>query len=306
MRVFVTGASGLLGSLVVDRLLARGDEVLALSRRPAAGARRGLTWLAGDVATPGPWQQGLDGVDAVVHLAGEPLTAHRWTEGQKARIESSRVAGTRHVVEALVAGATRPRVLVSASAVGFYGVRGEEALDENAPAGTGFLAELCQRWEAEAHRAEGGGVRVVSLRLAVVLSGRGGALAKMRPAFTLFVGGALGDPAAWFPWVHEEDAVGLLLHALDDERCQGPINVVAPSAVRMRDFARALGQALHRPAVLPVPQLALRLLLGEMASAINPGQKVLPRVALDTGYRFVQPALDQALAAALAAHAGPG
>jgi uncharacterized protein (TIGR01777 family) len=295
MRVFVTGASGLLGTAVVDRLLGRGDQVVGLSRR--AGERRGVEWVAGDVATPGPWQQRVGGTDAVIHLAGEPLDAHRWTTAQKARIEASRVAGTRHLVEAL--GGAPPRVLVSASAVGFYGPRGEEELDENAGPGTGFLAQLCQRWETEARRAEGAGVRVVPLRLGVVLSGRGGALAKIRTAFGLFVGGPLGDPDAWFPWVHHEDAAGLLLHALDDDRCRGPMNVVAPGAVRMGQFARAVGKILHRPAVLPVPQVALNLLLGEFAASINPGQRVVPRAALASGYRFVHPAIEGALAAAL-------
>jgi uncharacterized protein (TIGR01777 family) len=299
MRVFVTGASGLLGRRLVERLVARGDEVRSLSRRPPTGTPSGITHIEGDVTVPGPWQARVAGTDAVVHLAGEPLDARRWTAAQKARLLASREAGTRHVVEGMTGGDPRPRVLVSASAVGLYGARGEEELDEGAPAGSGFLADLCQRWEAEARRAEGAGVRVVSLRLAVVLSGRGGALSKLKPAFALFAGGPLGDPDAWFPWIHEDDAIGLLLHALDDDRCRGPINGVAPGAVRMRGFAQAIGRVLHRPALLPVPQAALRLLLGELATALNPGQKVIPRAALAAGYHFVHPDLDGALTAAL-------
>lgn len=300
MRVFLTGASGLLGNPIVDRLVGRGDQVLALSRRANDEKRPGLEWIAGDVTVPGPWQARLDGVDGVVHLAGEPLAATRWTARQKARLEHSRVAGTRAVVQALAAAGTRPTALISASAVGYYGARGEEELDETAAPGEGFLAQLCQRWEEEARAATALGVRAVSLRLGVVLSRRGGALARMRTAFALFAGGTLGDPAAWFPWIHEEDAVGLVLHALDGALPAGPVNGVAPGAVRMREFAAALGRALHRPAILPVPAFALRVLLGELATAVNPGQRVIPRAALAAGYRFVHPELGPALAAAVA------
>jgi uncharacterized protein (TIGR01777 family) len=303
MRVFVTGASGLLGRLVVDRLITRGDEVLALSRRPLAEAGGGPRWVGGDVTTAGAWQARLDGADAVVHLAGEPLAARRWSAAQKARLEQSRVAGTARVVEGLAAASRRPSVLVAASAVGFYGARGEEELDERSPPGSGFLAELCRRWEEETRRAAALGVRAVSVRFGVVLSGRGGALARMRPAFALFAGGPLGDPAAWFPWIHEDDAVGLTLLALEADRLEGAMNAVAPGAARMGEFARALGQAMGRPAVLRVPAFALRTLLGEVAESINPGQKVVPRAAQAAGYRFVHPTLATALAAALAGRA---
>jgi uncharacterized protein (TIGR01777 family) len=295
MRVFITGASGLLGGRLIERLLARGDQVLALSRRaPADGARPGPTWIEGDVSVAGAWQQRLDGSDAVVHLAGEPLSGKRWTDRQKERIVHSRVAGTRNVAAAIAAAAARPRVLVSASGVHVYGARGEEELEESAAPGTGFLADLCRSWEEEAGRAAG--ARVACLRMGVVLSPHGGAMDKLRPAFALFVGGPLGDPRAWFPWIHEEDAVGLLLHGIDGGLA-GPVNGVAPGNVRMGDFARALGRALRRPALLPVPALALRLLLGEMASVINPGLKVVPRAALAAGYRFRHPTIDGALSA---------
>jgi uncharacterized protein (TIGR01777 family) len=201
------------------------------------------------------------------------------------------------VVEAL---GSRPAVLVCASAAGFYGARGEESLEESAGPGTGFLAQLCQRWESEARAAAARGVRPVSLRFGVVLSGRGGALARMRPAFKLFVGGPLGAADRWFPWIHEDDAAGLVLHALDTPALTGPVNAVAPGLVRMGEFAAALGAALHRPAILPVPLTALRLLLGEVAGSLNPGQKVIPRAALDAGYHFVHERVEGALAAALA------
>jgi uncharacterized protein (TIGR01777 family) len=299
MRVFVTGASGLIGGLLVERLLARGDQIVALTRRPPAPSSRGPTWVQGDVTAAGPWQEKVRGADAVVHLAGEPLDARRWSTRQKERLRASRITGTANVVAAL-SGAPRPRVLVTASAVGIYGARGEEELDEAASPGGDFLAQLCQAWEAEARRASDAGVRAVSLRMAVVLSGRGGALSRMRPAFTLFAGGPLGDRQAWFPWIHEDDAVGLALHALDTDRLSGPVNAAAPGIVRMGDFARALGRALHRPAWVPVPELALRLLVGELATSLNPGMKVVPRAALGAGYRFRYEALDRALAAAFA------
>jgi uncharacterized protein (TIGR01777 family) len=299
MRVFVTGASGLIGGLLVERLLARGDEIVALTRRPPAPSSHGPTWVQGDVTAAGPWQERVPGADAVVHLAGEPLDARRWSIRQKERLRASRITGTANVVAAL-SGAPRPRVLVTASAVGIYGARGEEELDEAAGPGGDFLAQLCQAWEAEARRASDAGVRAVSLRMAVVLSGRGGALARMRPAFTLFAGGPLGDRRAWFPWIHEDDAVGLALHALDTDGLSGPVNAVAPGIVRMGEFARALGRALHRPAWVPVPELALRLLVGELATSLNPGMKVVPRAALAAGYRFRHEALDGALAAAFA------
>jgi uncharacterized protein (TIGR01777 family) len=299
VRIFVTGASGLVGRRLVDRLLERGDEVLALSRRPATGpARPGLHAIAGDLNAPGSWQQALAGAGAVVHLAGEPLAARRWSPSQKRRLEDSRIEGTRHLVDALLVCPAPPSVLVSASAVGFYGARGEEELDEASPAGTGFLASLCQRWEAEAQRAAGAGVRTVVPRLGVVLSARGGALTRLRLASRLFVGGPLGRADGWFPWIHEDDVVGLLLHALaDPPGLRGPLNVVAPEAVCMRDFARAIGRTLHRPAGLPLPEPLLRLVLGEVATAINPGQRVIPRAALASGYRFLHPSLHEALAA---------
>jgi uncharacterized protein (TIGR01777 family) len=298
MRLLVTGASGLLGRLLVERLLARGDQVTAVARRAPGEARPGLTWVAGDVTQPGPWQQRVDDTDAVVHLAGEPLDARRWSTVQKERLRLSRVAGTANVVEALSRVQARPPVLLSASAVGIYGARGEEELDERAAPGTGFLAELCQAWEGEARRASEAGVRTVCLRLAPVLSGRGGVLPRMRAAFNVFAGGPLGDRRAWFPWIHEDDAVGLALYALATASLEGPVNAAAPGIVRMGDFAGGLGRALHRPSWVPVPELALRLLVGELATSLNPGMKVLPRAALAAGFRFVHGELSSALAAA--------
>jgi uncharacterized protein len=299
MRIVVTGASGLLGGRVLRRL--GRHAVTAVSRRtrqtPAVAQPDGVSWVQGDVSVAGPWQRAVEEADVVVHLAGEPIGDKRWSPAQKERLRSSRVESTRRVVEAL---GRRPAVLVSASAVGFYGPRGEEPLDEDAGPGSNFLSELCQQWESEVRAASTRGVRTVCLRFGVILSGHGGALARMLPPFRLFVGGPLGDAQNWFPWIHEDDAAGLVVHALETAALAGPVNAVAPGLVRMGEFTRTLGSVLHRPAAIPVPLPALRLLLGELAEGINPGQKVIPRAALATGYHFVHERVDSALAAALA------
>jgi uncharacterized protein (TIGR01777 family) len=294
MNIVITGASGLLGGKVLQRL--RGHAVTAVSRRTRTGGS-GISWVQGDIVTAGSWQRAVEAADAVIHLAGEPIADRRWSPARKEILRTSRVESTRRIVEAL---GGRRAVLVSASATGFYGPRGEAPLDEDAGAGSDFLSDLCQQWEAEARVAASRGVRTVCLRFGVVLSSRGGALARMLPAFKLFVGGPLGNPHNWFPWVHEDDAAGLVAHALETPALAGPANAVAPGPVRMGEFARSLGRALRRPAVMPVPLPALRLLLGEMADSINPGQKVIPRAALATGYHFVHERLDSALVAALA------
>lgn len=302
MLVFVTGATGLIGGRVVERLRERGDRVIALSRQPRAATGGGCEWVTGDLSGEqgGEWQERLAGTEAVVHLAGEPLDGARWTPAYKEKLRSGRVDGTSRLVEAIarVPAPRRPRVLAAASAVGFYGPRGEELLDESSPPGSDFLATLARDWEEATLGARAASLRAIPLRFGVVLSARGGALVRMLPAFKLMVGGPLGRPDAWFPWIHEDDAAGLVLHALD-RPIDGPMNAVAPEAVRMRDFARAVGAATRRPSLFRVPQLALNLLLGEMGEIVNPGQRVLPRAAQATGYRFVHERLDGALAAVL-------
>lgn len=294
MRVFMTGASGLIGALLTRKLVERGDEVTALSRseRPP---QKGVTWVRGDPTVAGDWQHHAGATQAVVNLAGESVANRRWTAAQKQRLLHSRVQSTRRVVEAI--GAGRARILVNASAVGYYGPRGEEDLDESSSPGNDFLSALCRDWEAEARTAEEFGARVVMLRFAVVLSRRGGALPRMALPFKLFAGGPVGDPQKWFPWVHEDDAIGLASLALDGP-LRGPVNVVG-RPVRMQEFAKALGKALYRPAVLPFPEFALKLLMGEMAGAIVPGQKVHPKAAAAAGYRFRYDAVGPALAAAV-------
>ncbi len=317
MRVTVTGATGLIGPRVVAALRARGDEVTVLSRDPeralsrlehstrpptladgAPVALRALRWEP--MREPAP-SAALAGRDALVHLAGENV-AQRWTASAKREIRESRVTGTRHLVRALGAlgDSERPRVLLSASAIGYYGAHGDEPIDEEAPAGADFLAQTCAAWEDEAVAAERFGVRVVRMRTGVVLDRVGGALAKMLTPFRLGVGGPVAGGRQYVSWIHPDDLVGMTLAALDGDRWSGPVNATAPRPERNRDLSKALGQVLRRPALLPVPGAALRLLYGEMAEIVTSGARVLPARALVLGYEFSHPRLDSALRAALA------
>ena len=297
MNVTLTGATGLIGRKLVGALRERGDTVTVLSRSPEkAGAALGVDAALWDpMAGPAP-AGALTGRDAVVHLAGEPV-AQRWSAKVKQAIRDSRETGTRNLVEGLRAvGAEGPRALVSASAVGYYGKRGDEWISESAPAGQDFLASVCVLWEREAQRATMLGTRVAIIRTGVVLDAGGGALQKMLPPFKLGVGGPVAGGDQYLPWIHVDDLVGLYLKALDDPAWSGPYNGSAPSPVTNRQFGRALGRALHRPAVVPVPRLALRLLYGEMAEIVTEGQRALPERALAGGYAFGHPDLDEALA----------
>ncbi|HEY5193713.1 MAG TPA: TIGR01777 family oxidoreductase [Solirubrobacteraceae bacterium] len=330
MRVTVTGATGLIGPRVVASLRARGDDVTVLSRNPRQ-AREKLERSTQSPATPSDpadspsgsataqndsagtldaqrWDPSrepaptaaLAGRDAVVHLAGENI-AQRWSTDAKQAIRESRVTGTRQLVQGLGALGTgeQPRVLVSGSAIGYYGAHGDEPIDEEAPAGGDFLAQTCSAWEAEAEAAEQHGLRVVRVRTGVVLDRDGGALAKMLPPFKLGVGGPVAGGLQYISWVHPEDLVEIVLAAIDSEQWRGPINATAPEPQRNRDFSKALGAALHRPALLPVPGAALKLLYGEMSEIVTTGARVLPAKALVLGYEFRYPRLDSALRAAL-------
>lgn len=293
MRVAVIGATGLIGRSVGAALVARGDSVVAVSRGGAAGigGARDVRW---DPAEGPPPAAALDGVDAVVNLAGVSIGGRRWTARRKREIRLSRVMPTRRLADALTAGG-RPRVLLNASGVGYYGPRGDEEVVEGTPAGAGFLAETCVAWEREALRAVDAGVRVVTLRSALVLSAAGGVLPEMARPVRLFAGGPVGGGRQWLSWIHIDDEVGLILHALDRDDMSGPVNFASPTPVRQREFVRALGRVLGRPAVVPAPAVALRLALGEMASLILDGQRVEPRAALVAGYRFRHTELEPAL-----------
>ncbi len=300
MRVTVTGATGLIGSRLVGRLRERGDEITVLSRDPerarlALGDVDAAAWDPTSRAAP---TGALAGRDGVVHLAGEPV-AQRWSDMVKERIWTSREAGTRCLVAGLRAAEPRPGVLVSASGVGYYGPRGDERLDESAEPGGDFLAEVVKVWEAEAAAAEKLGLRVVLVRTGVVLDRASGALAKMLPPFRAGIGGPVAGGRQYMPWIHLDDLVGIYLAALDGDDWSGPINASAPEPVPNKEFSKALGRALHRPAFAPVPAFALRILYGEMAEIVTTGQRAVPNRALELGYEFRHPDLDEALAAAL-------
>jgi len=293
MRVTVTGGGGLIGTSVVAALRARGDEVTILSRS-GSGASVGWDPLAG----PAP-ASALDGRDGVIHLAGEPI-AQRWSPAVREAIRGSRATGTANLVAGIEAAPQRPRVLVSASAVGFYGDRGDERLTEESASGDGFVSEVCVAWERAALAARGLCLRVCVLRTGVVLDRHGGALAKMLPPFRIGVGGPVAGGRQFISWIGLGDLAQLYLAALDDPRFDGPLNATAPSPVTNAEFSRALGRALHRPAALPVPAAALRLLYGPMAEIVTGGQNVVPARLLELGHAFERPDLDDALADALA------
>jgi len=291
MRVVMTGSSGLIGSALRARLQRAGHEVARMVRRePGPGEIR---WdpLAGSLD-----RAGLEGADAVVHLAGENVGDGRWTESKRRRIRASRELGTSLLCGAVASMERPPRVLVSASAVGYYGDRGEELLTEDAPAGRGFLPEVCERWERAADPAREAGVRVVHPRIAVVLSPEGGALARMLTPFRLGLGGPIGDGRQWMSWISLEDQVRVLEHALRDESLSGPVNSAAPGAVRFGDFARTLGRVLARPARAPMPAFAARLAFGRMADELLLASiRAEPRALARSGFEFAQPELEGAL-----------
>jgi uncharacterized protein (TIGR01777 family) len=242
-----------------------------------------------------PPPEAFDGVDAVLHLAGESVAEGRWTATQKNRIRDSRVLGTRHLVQGIAQAARKPAVLVSASAVGYYGDRGDEELTESARPADDFLARVCVDWEREAVAAEKAGVRVVTARTGIVLGAGGGALAKMLTPFKLGGGGPLGNGRQWMPWIHVADLARLYVHAAETSSIQGAMNAVAPHPVRNSEFTKALGRALHRPAFIPAPYFGLRLLFGEFAQVLFASQRVIPRVALDSGFVFQFPEIAAAL-----------
>jgi uncharacterized protein (TIGR01777 family) len=298
MRVLMTGATGTIGLALADALQARDDQVVALSRDPDRGQRV----LGGNAEVHGwpdpsgpPPAEALRGADAVVHLLGEPI-AQRWSDEAKQRIRDSRVLGTRSLVAALkqLPDAERPQTLVSQSATGYYGPRGDALIDEQASPGDDFLAEVTVAWEREAAAASSA-MRVVYTRTGVVLSHSGGALAKMLPFFRVGLGGPVAGGGQYVPWVHLDDVVGALLRCIDDETVNGPVNVTAPNPVTNAELSHALGRALSRPAVLPVPGFAVRLLYGEMAATVTTGQRAIPARLQELGYGFHHPEVEPAL-----------
>jgi uncharacterized protein (TIGR01777 family) len=293
MRVLVSGSSGLVGSALVSLLTGGGHQVVRLVRAQPKDEASEVRWdpEAGDIDGAG-----LKGVDAAVHLAGESIAAGRWTAAKKGRILESRVKGTRLLAEALAGLEPVPRALVSASAVGYYGDRGEEELREESGSGSAFLSEVCRQWEAATEPAAAGGIRVVNLRFGIMLSAAGGALPRLLTPFRLGAGGTVGSGRQFMSWIALDDVVGVILHALITEALRGPVNAVAPQPVTNREFTKTLGRVLGRPTLFPLPAFAARLAFGEMADELLlASQRVEPARLLASGYSFRFPELEGAL-----------
>ena len=297
MRILVSGSSGLIGTAVSGALRAEGHTVHRLVRPGRAAESGDLRW---DPAAGELDRAAAEGADAVVHLAGASIAEGRWSDARKHLLRSSRVDATRHLVDGLSKLARPPKVLVSASAIGYYGDRGEEALSEQSAPGNDFLAQLARDWEAEAARAEQFGIRSVRLRFGIVLSPKGGALARMLLPFRVGAGGRLGSGRQWMSWVSLPEVIGFIRSAIENTELRGAVNAVAPNPVRNTHFTKILGKVLRRPTIFPVPAFALRILLGEMADALLlSSQRVVPKQLQDRGYRFQHPDLEQALNAVL-------
>jgi uncharacterized protein (TIGR01777 family) len=289
MKIVVTGGTGFIGSALVRALLHRGDSVVTLTRNPET-ARKVLgpevEALAWNPPASGPWKQAFRGVDSVVNLAGEPIEAKRWSRQQKDRMWGSRIASTQAVLEAIAAAETPPRVLVNGSAIGYYGSRGATVLTEESAPGSDYLERLVQAWEATAQPVRDMGVRLALARTGVVLGRGGGALPLFVLPFRFFAGGTPGRPDAWLSWIHLDDEVSAILHALDDDRVRGPFNVTAPNPVTFEVFSRQIGDILHRPAWVPMMATGIKLGLGELGESVMASQRVLPEVLQRTGYTF--------------------
>lgn len=298
MRVLVTGATGLIGSALCDALLARGDDVAGLTRDPGKArlAHPGIVWHRWEPTLERPAAAAFDGVDGVVNLVGERID-QRWTEDAKKKIMESRRTATHNLVQAISGLERRPAVLVSQSAVGYYGDRGDAIVEESeGPGRESFDSEVVVEWEKAAHEADSSGVRLVILRSGQILDAGGGMLAELLPPFKLGVGGPLAGGGQYISWIHADDEVGLILWALDNERVSGVVNATAPQPVTNREFSKALGRALGRPAVVPVPGFVLDLKFGgEFGKVLRGGQRVVPQRALELGYEFEHPDLDEAL-----------
>jgi len=297
VKVLVTGASGFIGSALCDALLARGDTVIGLSRDPhrARNTNPSVVWHAWEPTLERPPAAALENVDGVVNLEGEKIN-QRWSDEAKRRIMESRRTGTHNLIAAIAGLKNKPRVLVNQSAIGFYGDRGDAIVDESAASGEGYDAEVVREWEAAAHEAEGVGIRLVIVRTGHVLDSSGGLLGELLPPFKLGVGGPIAGGRQYMSWIHIDDEVGILLWALDNEKVSGTINSTAPNPVSNREFSKAIGRALGRPASVPVPGFVLDLKFGgEFGRVLRGGQRVMPRRALDLGYKFRYPEIDGAL-----------
>ena len=298
MKIAISGASGLIGRRLLKALAPEGHTLQVLSRHAGTNLPAGVKLSAWDPMKGEPPAEALSDTDAVIHLAGEPV-AQRWTAESKTRIHDSRVIGTRNLVQAMSRLSAPPKTLISASAIGYYGSRGDEVLTETSPPGSGYLASVCVEWEREAQAAAEFGVRVVSVRTGLVLDARGGALQRMLPPFRMGIGGKMAGGRNWMSWIHIDDLISLMTAALTNSMA-GPVNGVGPQPVINAEFTRVLAAAVKRPAIFPVPAAALKLMFGEMSEVVLASQRVLPKQAESAGFRFRYPELAPALANLLA------
>lgn len=300
MRLVVTGASGFIGSALCPRLLEQGHTLTLFTRGSprdaSSGVKRWQLWTPGVLRD---WDVELDGADGVINLAGEPIAEKKWSQTQRRRLVKSRVDATQSLVQACAKAKQKPKFLINASAIGYYGARADEEITEADPPGNDFLSQMCRDWEEEAKKAESLGMRVVRLRTGIVLGHGGGALRKMVEPFKYFLGGPIGSGKQWMSWIHMEDQVRLILHVIDNQQASGPINATAPNPVRNKEFSQALGRVLHRPCWAPVPGFALRFGLGDMAEMLLTGQRVIPAAAQRLGFAFDFPNLPEALQACM-------
>ncbi|MSP37265.1 MAG: TIGR01777 family protein [Deltaproteobacteria bacterium] len=296
MKLLVTGATGFIGTVLCDQLLDQGHSLTLFSRGAPPNTntpyRRWLHWTPGTLRS---WETELEGIDGVINLTGEPIAARKWTNTQRRRLEKSRVDATHVLVAACAKAQHKPKFLINASAVGYYGAHGDEILTEEAPCGEDFLSLLCRDWEEEAIRAEDLGMRVVRLRTGIVLGPHGGALEKMTAPFRFYLGGPLGTGKQWMSWIHLEDQVRLILHVINNPQASGAINATSPNPVQNEEFSQTLGKVLKRPSWFAVPAFALRMKLGDMAEMLLTGQRVAPAAAQKLGFEFHHPDLLEAL-----------
>jgi len=300
MKIAITGATGFVGSRLVVKLYDRGDDILILTRNPDKTRRiypksiypkiEIIPYIATE---SGDWQKEISGCDAVINLAGEPIS-ERWTGEAKQAIVASREIGTEKIVEAIALADQKPKVLINSSAIGYYGTSETASFDENSPPGDDFLADVCKKWEKAAQKVKDYGTRLVILRTGIVL-GNGGALGKMIPPFKLFAGGPIGSGRQWFSWIHRDDLINLIIYCLDRQGISGTFNATAPNPVRMKEFCQILGEVMNRPSWLPVPDFALEILLGEGAKIVLEGQEVLPKATQAIGFDYRYPNLEAAL-----------
>lgn len=300
MHIVVSGGTGFIGRPLCESLLRAGHRITLLTRRKAGASRLfgpTVTAVEWNGCDQGEWAHQLEGADVVINLTGAPIADARWTESRKRLLIESRMRPTRVLVQACSRLAVKPRVFINASGIGYYGPHGDQIVDESGEPGTGFLADLCVQWETAARDAASHGMRVVCMRTGMVLEGDGGALPRMALPYRFYLGGPVMPGTQWVSWIHRDDVVGLIIWAFTNATVSGPVNAVAPNPVPMADFCRTLGRVLQRPSCVPVPEVVLKVALGELSSVMTTGQRVAPLIATQAGYQFHYPFLEGALRA---------